>query len=149
MLASARSGLSGIPGGSAGFSRNRDDAVGRVHMHDAKSGRFFPRNRRATDRHIRSLRDVLAQHQLVIHFVDVVARQNDEIFGRIAADDLDVLEHRVRGPAIPHLLRDALARRQNIETLVAFGAKEIPAALQMANQAVRLVLRGNRDMANT
>ena len=43
---------------------------------------------------------------------------------------------------------DALAGGQDVEGLVALGAQEVPAALQVADQAVRLVLRGHRDAAD-
>ena len=51
-------------------------------------------------------------------------------------------------PTIPLVLGDALARRQDVEALVALGAEEVPAALEMADQAVRLVLGGHRDAAD-
>src|SRR5260370_18965845 len=50
---------------------------------------------------------------------------------------------------IPVRLRDALARRQDIETLIPLGAKEVPAHLQMSDQAVGLVLGRNRDAADS
>ena len=51
-------------------------------------------------------------------------------------------------PRYQRVLRHALARRQDVEAFVALGAKEIPAALQMADQAVRLVLRRHRHAAD-
>ena len=68
--------------------------------------------------------------------------------GRVALDDVDVLIDRVGGAEIPHGLGDALAGRQDVEALVALGAEEVPAALQVADQAVRLVLRRHRDAAD-
>ena len=68
--------------------------------------------------------------------------------GTIALDDVDVLKDRVGGAEIPHCLGDALAGRQDVEALVALGPEEVPAALQVADQAVRLVLRGDRDAAD-
>ncbi len=49
---------------------------------------------------------------------------------------------------VPLRLRDALRGGQNVEALVALGAEKIPRALQMADQAVRLVLRGDGDAAD-
>ena len=63
----------------------------------------------------------------------------------VALDDVDVLVHGVGGAGVPLGLRDALAGRQDVEALVALGAQEVPAALQMADQAVRLVLGGDAD----
>ena len=89
--------------------------------------------------------DVLDQHPLVVHLVDVIAGEDDDVFGRVAVDDVDVLEHRVGGARVPLVLGDALARRQDVEALVAHRLQEVPAALQVPDQAVRLVLRRDRD----
>ena len=69
-------------------------------------------------------------------------------FGIVALDDVDVLVHRVGRALVPLRLGHALAGRQDVEALVAFGAEEVPAALQMADQAVRLVLRRDADAAD-
>lgn len=66
-----------------------------------------------------------------------------------ALDDFDVLVHGVGRPEIPLVLGDALARRQDVEALVAFRPEEIPAHLQVPNQAVGLVLSGDGDATNT
>ena len=110
--------------------------------------RFAQRNLEAADGHVGVLLHVLHEHGLVVHLVDVIARQDDDVFRRVALDDVDVLIDRVRGPGIPRPVRDALARGQDVEALVAFVAEEIPAALQMPDQAVRLVLGGDADAAN-
>jgi len=66
----------------------------------------------------------------------------------MALDDVQVLINRVGGALIPLSLRNPLAGRQDVERLVAFGAQEVPAALQMADQGMRFVLRGDADAAN-
>ncbi len=91
---------------------------------------------------------MLPQHQLVIHLVDVIARQDDDIFGAIALDDVEILKHRVGRAHIPLELGYALAGRQDVERFVAFGAEEVPAALQVADQRMRLVLGGDADAAD-
>ena len=65
--------------------------------------------------------------------------------GSYARDDVDVLIHRIGRALVPHGLRDALAGRQDIEAFVPLGAEVVPAALQMADEAVRLVLRRHAD----
>ena len=50
-------------------------------------------------------------------------------------------------PLIPAFL-DALLRRQQFDKLVEFAAQETPAAVQMLQQAVRLVLGDDTDAAN-
>ena len=73
------SGLSGMPGGSFGFSRKVDDAVLVVDMHDAEAGGLHARHLEAADGHIGAAVDMLLQHQLVVHLVDVIAGQDDDV----------------------------------------------------------------------
>src|SRR5277367_6020304 len=107
-------------------------------MHDAKARGFRSRHFEATDGDVRALLDMLLQHELVVHFVDVVTGENDDIPGAITFDDIDVLINRIRGPEIPIGFGNALARGQNVETLVALGPKEVPTHLQMPNKAMGL-----------
>ena len=137
-----------MPGGSAGFSRKWTIRSCVVHVHDAKTGRVHARDLEAPDRHVGVLLHVLLEHQLVVHLVDVVAGQHDHELGMIGLDDVDVLEHGVGGPFIPLRLAHALAGRQDVEAFVALGAQEVPAALQVTDEAVRLVLRRHADAAD-
>ena len=119
-----------------------------VDMHDAEAGRLHARHFEAADGHVGAGIDVLAQHHLVVHLVDVVAGQHHDVVGAVALDDVDVLVDGVGGAVVPLRLRHALAGRQDVEALVALGPEEVPAALQVADQAVRLVLRGDGDAAD-
>ena len=92
--------------------------------------------------------DVLREHQLVVHLVDMVAGQDDDELRAVALDDVDVLKDRVGRALVPLRLRDALRGRQDVEALVALGPEEVPAALQVADQAVRLVLGRDADPAD-
>ena len=122
-----------------------DDAVLVVDVHDAEAGRLHARHLEAADGDVGARIDVLLEHHLVVHLVDVVAGEHDDVVGAVAADDVDVLEDRVGGAGVPLVLRRALARRQDIEALVAFRPEEGPAALKVADEAVGLVLGGDRD----
>jgi len=124
------------------------DVVVVVDMHDAEGGGFAHRDLQTSHRHVGVLLDVLNEHRLVVHLVDVIACENDDVFRRIARDDVDVLEDRVRRSGIPGAVRDALARGQDVEALVAFQPEEVPATLQMADEAVRFVLGGDADATN-
>src|SRR5580698_2450809 len=46
---------------------------------------------------------VLLEHLLIIHFVNVIARQYEDVVGLLAADGVDILVHRVGGALIPML----------------------------------------------
>ena len=70
-------------------------------MHDAEGRGFVQADFQAADRHVGVLLDVLHQHRLVVHLVDVIAGQDDEVFGRVALDDVDVLVDRVGRPRVP------------------------------------------------
>src|SRR5712691_2953377 len=74
--------------------------------------------------------------------------ENDDIPRSVAVDDIDVLIHSVGCPRIPEVLRHPLACRQYVETLVALGPKEIPAPLQVPDEAVCLVLSRNSNSPN-
>ena len=148
MLASETSGLPGIGGGSFGFSRNCwIQPFSSICMipKPQDSARGISRQPTVTSA---PLLDVLPQHHLVVHFIDMVAGQHHDEAGVMRLDDVDVLVDRIRRADIPHALRDALARRQDVEALVALGAEEVPAHLQMPDQAVRLVLGRDRDAAD-
>ncbi len=128
-----------------GLLDERHDAVGRVDVHDAETRRFGRGHLEAGDGDIRARVDVLHEHALVVHLVDVVAGENDDVLGRVVVDDVDVLEHGIGGAGVPLVLGHALAGGQDVEALVAHRLQEVPAALQVADQAVRLVLGGHRD----
>jgi hypothetical protein len=91
---------------------------------------------------------VLLQHQFVVHLVDVIAGQDHHVFGLVGFDDVDVLEHRIGRAVVPLGFGNALARRQNIEALVALGTQKVPSPLQVADQRVSLVLGRHPDAAD-
>jgi hypothetical protein len=125
-----------------------DDAVVLIHMHDAKTLGLLQRRLQTTNRHVGAGLDMLLEHFLVVHLVDVVAREDDYILRAVTLNNVDVLIDGVRRAEIPHGLGDALRGGQHVEALIAFGAKEVPAALHVADEAVRLVLRRDGDTAN-
>ena len=81
MLASAMSGLARHRRRIGRLLEEVGDAVGVVDMHHAEAGGLRARHLEAADRHVGALLDVLLQHQLVVHLVDVVAGQHDDVFG--------------------------------------------------------------------
>lgn len=78
----------------------------------------------------------------------MVAREDHHVLGLVAADDVQVLRHRVRRAAIPVFAVYALLGRQQIDKLVHLFAEERPAALYMLHQRMRLILGNNADAAD-
>src|SRR5205085_1897934 len=78
----------------------------------------------------------------------MVSCQNDKVFRPRRPKDVEVLKHRVRGPAIPCRLVEPLLRRQKIEKLVHFWTQERPTHLEVTQQAMRLVLAQDTYPAN-
>jgi len=75
----------------------------------------------------------------------VIASQDQHIVRIVVADNVEVLEDGVGGALVP-IDFDALLRRQQFDELVELAAQKTPAALDVLDQAMRLVLR---DDANT
>ena len=132
--------------GLAGFSSNptiRQITVGFEHAELARGlGGVHLDGRHG---HIRCGGHVLLQHLLIIHFVNVVAGENENVIRLLAADRINVLIDGVRRPLIP-VLRDAHLRRQHLDE-VAVAHQRRPAAAHVAIQAERLVLRQHKHAA--
>jgi hypothetical protein len=90
---------------------------------------------------------VFRQHATVVHLVDVISGQDQHVLGSIAPDQGEVLEHRVGGALVP-VFTDLLLRRQDVDELVETAVEKAPAALQVLDQALCLVLRGDTDAAD-
>ena len=89
--------------------------------------------------------DVLLEHLAVVHLVDVIAGENDDVGGTLAADGINILVDGVGGAEIP-AGGDAHLRRQNFDE-VAESHQRRPAQANMTIQAQRLVLREDEDAA--
>src|SRR6185369_5434321 len=83
----------------------------------------------------------------VVHLVDVIARAHEDDLRILAPDDVDVLVNRVRRALVP-IPVGALLRRKDFDELVEARIEEAPAALQVADEAMRLVLRADVDAAD-
>ena len=69
-----------MPGGSFGFSMKSMMRSLAVDMHHAEAGRFHARHFQTTDRDVGARVHMLAQHDFVVHLVDVVAGEDDHVF---------------------------------------------------------------------
>ena len=138
------SGVNARRFGIGGFFLEADDAPVLVGFENAefaggRGGIHFD----GGDGDVRSRGNVLLQHLLVIHFVNVVAGENEDVVRLLAADRIDILVHGVGSALIP-VLRDAHLRRQNFDK-VAVAHQRGPAATHVAIEAQRLVLREDKE----
>ena len=78
----------------------------------------------------------------------MVTGQHHDVLGVAALDDVDVLVDGVGRATVPVFLVQALLGRQQVDHFVQFGAQKAPAALQMAQQRVRLVLGDDTHAAD-
>ena len=111
----------------------------------------MPKRLRVGDRHLdRRERDrglpflVEPQHARVVHLVDVIARQHDQVPRVLAHDRIQVLVDRVGRALIP-VLADPLLRRQNLDELAELLRHDAPAHADVPVERQRLVLRRDED----
>ena len=117
MLASDWVGSPGIGGGSAGFSTKSVIRPVAVDGHHAEGARV-PARGTAMQPTVHGGRLATWSASIsVVHLVDVVAGEDDDVLGVVAVEDVLVLEHRVGRAAVPRLV-DALLRRQQVDELV-------------------------------
>ena len=126
------------------FIKPGDVARG-IHSHDTEGACFCQRHLDAGHRAGRTQGHVVFNQVGVIHFVYMVARQHQNIFGIVLAQDIDILINRIGRAPVPRGLVNALLGRQQINELIDLAAQKRPAMLQMAQQAVRLVLCQHAD----
>ena len=131
-----------------GFFHKVGDAAFGVHRHHAKRRGFFARHFNAAHGAARARSHMVLQHERVVHFVDMVAGQHHHVFGVAGLDDVHVLVNRVGRAAVPVFFVHPLLGGQQVHHFIEFGAQKAPAALQVAQQRVRLVLRDHADAAN-
>ena len=127
-----------------GFLDEGRHALPVVDLHDAEFRGLEPRHIDAGNAEIRLAFGMLGQHARVVHLVDVIAGKHQHVLGPVAPDQVEVLEHRIGGPPVP-VFAELLLRRQDVDELVEAAVEEAPAALQVLDQALRLVLGGDAD----
>ena len=79
-------------------------------------------------------------HRFVIHFVDMVARQHDHVFGLFAFDGVDVLVNRVSSALVPVVV-DPLLGWYDVDEFSQFAAEVIaPSQMDVTIQRLCFVL---------
>ena len=87
-------------------------------------------------------------HGTVVHLVDVVTGKDQHELGRMVPDDVEVLVHGVGRARVPVGGHPLLCGKQFNE-LAELAAQEAPAALDVQDQRVRLVLCQHPDAPDT
>jgi len=128
-----------------GLFREFGDAVGVIGGHDAEFIGALQRHVHDTDGDVGLALFVVGDHRTVVHLVDVIARQNQHMSGVMRAYELQILVHRVGGSAVP-VRADLLLRRNELHEFAKLAAQIAPAALNVLDQRLRLVLGQHRDL---
>jgi hypothetical protein len=89
---------------------------------------------------------MLGHHLAVIHFVDVIAGEDEDVLGLLGADGIYVLINGVGRALIP-LIADPLHGRKDFDELSHFAAEDVPAFANVAVKRKRFVLGEDVDAA--
>jgi len=130
-----------------GLLLEAQDAVRLVHGQHAEFAGAIARHFHHAHGDVGFLLDVKADHRTVVHLVDVVAREHQHVQRTVRAEDLHVLPQGV-GRALVPLGPKPLLRRNDLDELAELAAEVTPAALDVLDQRMRLVLRQHRDLAD-
>ena len=123
------------------FFFEADDAAVGIDLDDAElARRGMYADRQGADGQIGAAFDVALDQFGVVHLVDVVAGENDDVFRPFLLDGVDVLIDGVGGALVPVLV-DALLRGHDLDELAQFAAEiALPAEVDVPIEAHRLVL---------
>ena len=114
-----------------------------ARAHDTEAARFLNRHVDDRNRAVRLCLLMEIQHSRVVHFIDMVARENQDILCVVAVDELHVLPDGICCSLIPVRAVLPLIGRQNLDP--AEGAVEIPrqTVADVVVEDQRLILRQN------
>ncbi|MPN06932.1 hypothetical protein SDC9_154189 [bioreactor metagenome] len=122
--------------------------VALIRIHDAEAMRLLHGNRQHGDGRHCVLLNVEVQHCAIVHLIDMIPRQNQNIFRIILIDKLRVLIDCVCGSGIPSAIHPRHIGRQHKHAAV--HAVEIPvlSGADVAIQRERPILRQDADGVN-
>ena len=89
------------------------DLIVVIRDQDSETACFLDRHRHSGNRDIRIIRFVIFQHDLIIHFVDVVTGKDQNVFRIVGLHVLQILVDRICGSSIPVAAFASLVRRKN------------------------------------
>ena len=125
-----------------------DDVVVLIDVHDAKGRSDLPRNGTDCDGDVRAGFDMSGEHLVIIHLVDMVAGQDQNVLGIILLDEVDILVDGIGGAAVPFAALGSHIGRKHKYAAVA--QVEVPrlAGTDIAIKLERLILRENTYSVN-
>ena len=131
--------------GLLGLFLKFNDAVVRVDVHDAERRGDLPRHGADGDGAVGLGVDVRAEHLVVVHLIDVIARKNQNIVRVVLLDEADVLVDGVCRAAVPLAALGRHVRWQHEHAAVV--QVEVPrlAGADVAVEFERPVLRQHAD----
>ncbi len=115
-------------------------------LHDPEARSIIERHGNAADRHVGPRCRVLIEQVAIVHLVDVVAAQNQNMIGVGSPNRFQILIHGIGGSSIP-MLADSLLRRQHVDEFTPLAREAAPSLMQMPVQAHRLVLREHKHLS--
>ena len=129
------------------FLLEANDTLIGIDLHHSKFFCFVRADSQRTNRKVGLHILVILNHRMIIHFVDMIASQNDQVLGALFFDGVDILVNGVGRPLIPVFI-DPLLRWNNINKFIEFTAKEVsPTKVDMAIKTHGLVLRQDKHLA--
>src|SRR5690606_2419307 len=122
------------------FLVESEDAAFAVDFEDAEAFRVALRDHDRADGQRGAVLEVTGEHPPIIHAVDVVAREDEDVARLLLLDRVDVLVDRVGRAAVP-LLATPVVRRARADELLEPSRQEVPAEADVLLERPRLVLR--------
>lgn len=108
-----------------GLFHKGGDAVACIDIKNTKLVGFTNGNWNTAYGKVGSSFDVKPNHFAVVHFVDMVCRENDDVFWVGFFDDINVLVDGIRSAFIPVFV-NSLLRGQDFDIFIELRAEEIP-----------------------
>ena len=125
------------------------DGGSSVQIHNAESARLLPRHLGDRDGRVRAAREMRLDHRPVVHAVDVIPREHEQVLRLALLDPDPVLLDGVRGAPVPVGLRPSLKGLQELHA--AALSVQVPGASNsnMVAQAQRAVLREDAHVVDS
>ena len=115
------------------------DATLRINRHHAERTCLPDIYCQTSDGQIRSRVVMVLEHRGIVHSVDVIARENQHIFGAASLQQIQVLIDGVGGAAVPPFTGPHL-RGDGRDVFLQFGVVNGPSITQVLLERVRFVL---------